>query len=131
MGYAFLYGVFGSLIGSSLGGALYGAWLKPLVGTPGGPAAARTFWLLFVVLDLFAVAGLLLYDRIFATATPAAVVRARAVMRAVYLFFLAAGGAFLWRSLSGPEISWKTLMQALILALLGVSGLLVGRRRDG
>ena len=130
MGYAFLYGVFGSLIGSSLGGALYGAWLKPLVGTPGGPAAARTFWLLFVVLDLFAVAGLLLYDRIFATATPAAVVRARAVMRAVYLFFLAAGGAFLWRSLSGPEISWKTLIQALILVLLGVSGLLVGRRRD-
>ena len=34
MGYAFLYGVFGSLIGSSLGGALYGAWLKPVAGTP-------------------------------------------------------------------------------------------------
>lgn len=32
MGYAFLYGVIGSLIGSSLGGILYGSMLKPLVG---------------------------------------------------------------------------------------------------
>jgi proton-dependent oligopeptide transporter, POT family len=131
MGYAFLYGVFGSLVGSSLGGTLYGAWLKPLVGSSAGPEAARKFWLFFVVLDLAAVAGLLLYDRAFSKATPESVARARTVMRVVYVLFLAAGGAFLWNAVSGPEISWKTLMQALILVLLGAGGLLVGRRNDG
>ena len=65
MGYAFLYGVFGSLIGSSLGGELYGAWLKPLAGTPEGIVASRNFWLLFVLLDVFAVVGpLLLQPRV-------------------------------------------------------------------
>ena len=32
MGYAFLYGVIGSLLGSNLGGVLYESMLKPLVG---------------------------------------------------------------------------------------------------
>ncbi|HQR46542.1 MAG TPA: MFS transporter [Thermoanaerobaculia bacterium] len=129
MGYAFLYGVFGSLVGSSLGGALYGAWLKPLAGTGAGPEAGRTFWLLFVALDLVAVAGLVLYDRVFSKATPESVARARAVMRVVYALFLAAGAGFLWKAVSGPEVSWKTLVQALILVLLGASGLFVGRRQ--
>ena len=128
MGYAFLYGVFGSLIGSSLGGALYGAWLKPLAGTPAGPAAARAFWLFFVVLDLVAVGGLYLYDRAFATESPEADARARRIMLGLYGFILAAGGAFLVRSVSGPEVSYKTLVQALILVLLGAFGLLVSRR---
>ena len=34
MGYAFLYGVFGSLLGSSLGAYLYERMLKPVVATP-------------------------------------------------------------------------------------------------
>ena len=128
MGYAFLYGVFGSLIGSSLGGALYGAWLKPVAGTPEGPAAARWFWLFFVALDLLAVGGLFLYDRAFARPTPEAEARARRIMLGLYGAFLAAGAAFLVVAVSGPGISWKTLVQALILVALGVLGLLVSRR---
>ena len=58
MGYAFLYGVIGSLVGSSLGGALYGSMLKPLVGQPGAFSTARSFWLLFVALNILAAVGL-------------------------------------------------------------------------
>ena len=39
MGYAFLYGVFGSLLGSSLGAFLYERMLKPALGTPAGRRA--------------------------------------------------------------------------------------------
>ena len=84
MGYAFLYGVFGSLIGSSLGGALYGAWLKPLAGSPEGIVASRNFWLLFVLLDVFAVVGLFFYNRAFAHDTPEANAKARMIMIGLY-----------------------------------------------
>ena len=130
MGYAFLYGVFGSLFGSSLGGALYGAWLKPLAGTAAGLDASRKFWLLFVLLDLFAVVGLLLYNRAFAHDTPEANAKARRIMIGLYGLFLTAGLVFLWQALfGGPEVSYKTLVQALILALLGVGGVLISRRK--
>ncbi|HRY44820.1 MAG TPA: hypothetical protein P5164_12830, partial [Thermoanaerobaculia bacterium] len=130
MGYAFLYGVFGSLFGSSLGGALYGAWLKPLAGTPAGLDASRTFWLLFVALDVVAVVGLLLYNRFFSSDTPEANARARSIMTGLYGLFVVVGGFFLWKALfGGPEISYKTLVQALILTLLGVGGVLISRRK--
>ena len=130
MGYAFLYGVFGSLIGSSLGGALYGSWLKPLAGTPAGLPAARTFWLLFVALDLLAVVGLFFYNRAFVHDTPAANAKARTIMTGLYGLFVVVGLFFLWQALfGGAEVSYKTLVQALILTLLGVGGVLVGRRR--
>ena len=130
MGYAFLYGVFGSLFGSSLGGALYGAWLKPLAGTPAGLDASRKFWLLFVLLDLFAVVGLLLYNRFFANDTPEANAKARAIMTGLYGLFVVVGAFFLWKALfGGPEVSYKTLVQASILTLLGVGGVLISRRK--
>jgi len=74
------------------------------------------------------VGGLYLYDRAFAKETPEADARARRIMLGLYGFILAAGGAFLVRSVSGPEVSYKTLVQALILVLLGALGLLVSRR---
>ena len=63
MGYAFLYGVLGSLLGSSLGAFLYERMLKPALGTPDADARARIFWLLFAVLDVVAAAGLVLFAR--------------------------------------------------------------------
>jgi dipeptide/tripeptide permease len=64
MGYAFLYGVFGSLIGSNLGAVLYDKILKPIAPTEdtvasGAPLASnvisqvKLFWLIFAVLDSF------------------------------------------------------------------------------
>ena len=41
MGYAFLYGVFGSLLGSNLGAFLYTLMLKPVVGSPEAFATTR------------------------------------------------------------------------------------------
>ena len=41
MGYAFLYGVFGSLLGSNLGAFLYARMLKPVIGTPDAVATTR------------------------------------------------------------------------------------------
>ena len=130
MGYAFLYGVFGSLIGSSFGGALYGSWLKPLAGTPAGLEASRKFWYLFIALDVLAVVGLFLYNRSFAHDTPEANAKARVLMIGIYGLFVVVGGWFLWNALfGGPEVSYKTLVQALILTLLGVGGVLISRSR--
>jgi MFS family permease len=130
MGYAFLYGVIGSLIGSSLGGALYGSMLKPLVGHPGAAAAARNFWLLFVVLNILAAIGLVFYDRVFAQDTPETNRKARKVMLAIYVVLLVAGAFFLWFSVfGGSEISYKTMVQAIILLGLGASGVAVSLRK--
>jgi dipeptide/tripeptide permease len=130
MGYAFLYGVIGSLIGSSLGGALYGSMLKPLVGHPGAAAAARNFWLLFVVLNILAAIGLVFYDRVFAQDTPETNRKARKVMLAIYVVLLVAGVFFLWFSVfGGSEISYKTMVQAIILLGLGASGVAVSLRK--
>jgi hypothetical protein len=130
MGYAFLYGVIGSLIGSSLGGSLYGTMLKPLVGQPGAAAAARNFWLLFVALNVLAAVGLVFYNRVFAADTPETNAKARRVMLAIYALLLVLGLAFLRSSLfGGTEISYKTLVQAVIMILLGGAGALVSLRK--
>lgn len=130
MGYAFLYGVIGSLIGSSLGGMLYGSMLKPLIGQSGAATAARTFWLIFVVLNVMAAIGLIVYDRIFAADTPETNEKARKVMLAIYGLLLLAGLLFLRSSLFGTaEVSYKTLVQAVIMLLLGTGGMAVSLRR--
>lgn len=130
MGYAFLYGVIGSLIGSSLGGALYGSMLKPVVGQPGAAAAARTFWLLFVALNIVAAVGLILYDRFFAADTPETNEKARKIMLGIYLLLLALGLLFVWSAVfSGPAVSYKTLVQAVIMLALGAGGTAVSLRK--
>jgi dipeptide/tripeptide permease len=130
MGYAFLYGVIGSLIGSSLGGFMYGAMLKPMVGQPGAQATARLFWLIFVALNILAAVGLIFYDRIFAEDTPATNEKARRVMLGIYLLLLLAGVGFLYASVfGGSGISYKIMVQATILLLLGASGTAVSLRK--
>jgi dipeptide/tripeptide permease len=131
MGYAFLYGVIGSLIGSSLGGMLYGSMLKPLVGQAGGPAAARTFWLIFVALNVLAAVGLIFYDRVFAADTPETNEKARKIMLGVYVLLLALGLVFVWAALwGGSTVSYKTLVQAVIMLLLGAGGTAVSLRKS-
>jgi dipeptide/tripeptide permease len=130
MGYAFLYGVIGSLIGSSLGGFMYGAMLKPVIGQPGAQAVARLFWLIFVALNILAAVGLVFYDRIFAEDTPATNEKARRVMLGIYLLLLLAGVGFLYASVfGGSGISYKIMVQATILLLLGASGTAVSLRK--
>jgi hypothetical protein len=130
MGYAFLYGVIGSLIGSSLGGGLYGSMLKPVVGQPGASAVARNFWLIFVALNIAAAIGLIFYDRIFAADTPETNAKARKVMMVIYALLLAVGLLFLRSALfGGAEVSYKTMVQAVIMLILGAGGTWVSFRR--
>jgi hypothetical protein len=143
MGYAFLYGVFGSLLGSNLGSFLYSAILKPVIGTPQAEGRARLFWLLFAVLDVVAAAGLVLFSRSFGRDTPDARRRARPLMNGIYVLILALGAAFLCvafaaattaRATAGGSLfflvlSNRTAIQALIFLALGGGGLLMNNRQ--
>jgi dipeptide/tripeptide permease len=98
MGYAFLYGVFGSLLGSSIGAFLYDRFMTPVVGTPMAHGRARTFWLLFAVLDVIAAVGLILFNRAFGQDTPDTRRRALVVMQGVYALIRPPGGFLTSRS---------------------------------
>jgi hypothetical protein len=130
MGYAFLYGVLGSLLGSSLGGFLYARILKPVVGTAEGPERARWFWALFAVLDLIAAAGMILFSRSFGTDTPESRRRARAWMNGVYVLIGLLGTAFVWVAVSSDPVQYRTAFQAVIFLAIGGGGLLMNNRRD-
>jgi POT family proton-dependent oligopeptide transporter len=131
MGYAFLYGVLGSLLGSSLGAFLYERMLKPALGTPEADTRARVFWLLFAVLDVVAAAGLVLFARSFGADTAETRRRARAIMRGVYAAVLLVGGVFLYVAFSSTPVQARTAVQAAIFIALGTGGLLMGRSREG
>lgn len=77
MGYSFLYGVIGSLFGSSIGASLYAQIAKP-----GDPTL---FFLIFCALGLLGFAGLLWFNRKFSRDTPEANRLARKVLFMIYL----------------------------------------------
>ena len=131
MGYAFLYGVFGSLLGSNLGAFLYERMLKPAVGTAHASSRARVFWLLFAVLDVVATAGLVLFARAFGEDNETTRRRAAAVMRVVYGLIFALGVAFLAYAFSGKSVQYRTAVQSLIFLALGAGGFAIGRARRG
>lgn len=129
MGYAFLYGVIGSLIGSNLGGALYEAMLKPIVGYPDASATFREFWLIFAALGFLAMLGLIAYNRFFAGDTVVSNSRARHIMIGIYAALLILGGFFFYAYGIAPESpSYKTMLQALIMFAIGAGGLWISRR---
>jgi hypothetical protein len=129
MGYAFLYGVIGSLIGSNLGGVMYESMLKPLVGKAGVQSEVRLFWYVFIVLDIVAVVGLFLYNRYCAVETPAVNAASRKIMIGVYAVLIAVGGWFFYYSLlAGEVIAYKTLVQAVIMLLVGGGGMIISFR---
>lgn len=129
MGYAFLYGVFGSLLGSNLGGLLYERMLKPALGTPDAGTRATQFWLLFAALDVVAVIGMILFARSFTADTPETNRQAARVMTGVYALILALGAVFLWVAFSGETVQARTAVQSIIFIALGGGGLLVKRLR--
>ena len=129
MGYAFLYGVFGSLLGSTIGGTLYESMLKPLAGREDAGGTIFTFWMSFATICLCAMVGLIAYNKSFSADTPSSNHRARKIMRALYVLFLVGGGWFLLSAIFlGPEISYKTAGQAVIMLALGLFGLVAARR---
>ncbi len=129
MGYAFLYGVIGSLVGSSVGGAMYASMLKPLIGQGGIEAKLRGFWLVFAVLGAVASLGMIVYNRIFGENTPRTRALARVVMTVVYLLIVVLGAVFLIGAFRGDgPVSPKTVVQACIMLALGAGGLAINTR---
>ncbi|HCV42791.1 MAG TPA: MFS transporter [Bacteroidetes bacterium] len=130
MGYAFLYGVIGSLIGSNLGGVMYEAMLKPLIGQTGIESNLRNFWLIFAGLGVLATVGLMLYNRFFAADTPHTNSRARQIMMGIYSLLVTLGGWFFYISAFGGEtVAYKTMVQSLIMVLIGAGGLVISLKR--
>lgn len=126
MGYAFLYGVIGSLVGSSIGGALYETIMKPVVGQTDSIGTTRLFWLMFAGLDIVAVVGLMFYNRAFAADTPETNARARTIMIGVYVVLLLVGCWFFYSSaFAGTSVNYKTMIQAIIMLLIGGGGVAI------
>jgi dipeptide/tripeptide permease len=127
MGYGFLYGVFGSLVGASLGSRLYAYMLKPAIGTPAAASAARTFWLLFVALDAVAVVALILFARYLSVDAPKTRFTARVLMYFVYSLVGLLGFLFLIQAATAAAADYKMMVQAAIFMAIGAGGLLMNR----
>ncbi len=127
MGYAFLYGVLGSLLGSSVGAFLYERMLKPVIGTPDAASSTRLFWLMFLALDVVAAIGLVWFYRTLGTDTPDTRRKARLVMNGIYGLILVLGAVFLITAFTGEEPNYKQAVQAAIFLALGGGGLAMNR----
>jgi MFS family permease len=133
MGYSFLYGVFGSLIGANLGTLFYESYLQPAMGTPAAAGRSFWFWMTFAILDTVAAAGLFAVGRRFGTDTPETRRGARRVMVGVYLVLTVLGLAVLgydvWAHMSwSAPLNYKTAVQALLFIALGSGGIAILRR---
>jgi MFS family permease len=141
MGYAFLYGVFGSLFGSNFGAILYEKMLLPLAPDPEKLAAGvalepyvlwkiKVFWLIFAVLGIVCLVGMLLYNRFISEETPETYRRAWKIMLGIYFLLLASGIYFLIYSLFlVDQIQWRTFVQSIILFILGAGGIRISLKR--
>jgi len=142
MGYAFLYGVFGSLFGSNFGAVMYAKILQPVVPSPDAVAAGvplapeamgqvRLFWMIFAVLGIVCLVGMLLYNKFFSEDTPQTNRLAWRIMLLLYIVLGAAGLYFLiYSRFLAPEIQWRALVQAVIMLGLGGGGIWISRKRD-
>jgi hypothetical protein len=129
MGYAFLYGVFGSLLGASLGSRLYAYMLKPVIGTADAAPQARLFWLLFVAVDVVAVGSLLFFAKRLGEDNASTRRTARTLMYIVYSAIAVLGLLFFVQATTATPAEYRTMVQALIFLALGAGGLLMNRGR--
>ena len=129
MGYAFLYGVIGSLVGANVGGEMYTAFLAPFKGAPHAAVdQIRTFWLTFGALGLVSMGSLFLYNRVFGKDTPHTRALSRRIMFIVYIVFCSIGVLFIsWQTSQGRLIP-KTVIQSAIMISIGVLGIWVSLR---
>lgn len=141
MGYAFLYGVIGSLFGSNFGAVMYESMLKPIAPSPESIAAGvplapevtskiQTFWLIFAILGVACLVGMLLFNKFFAEDTPETNRKAWKIMLGIYFVLAAAGVYFLISSVFFAEqLNFRTLIQALIMMGLGGGGMFISLKR--
>jgi dipeptide/tripeptide permease len=128
MGYAFLYGVFGSLLGSNLGAFAYARVIEPALGTPAIADRATLLWLMFAILDIGAVLAMVVFFRRFGDDTPDTRARATRTMHLVYGLIALLGAAFLVMGLTADPVQVRTVVQSLIFLGLGLGGIVIIRR---
>ena len=128
MGYAFLYGVFGSLLGSNLGAFMYARMIEPVLGTAALGPRTTVFWLIFAALDICAAAALVLFFRKFGEDTPETRRAAARTMQLVYGLIALIGAAFLVVGITADPVQIRTVVQALIFIALGAGGIVINRR---
>ena len=125
MGYAFLYGVIGSLVGSNVGGEMYRAILVPLQGRIDVQGTVRIFWLVFAILGVCTLFALAVYNKLFGEDTPHTRSRAKRVMTFVYgIIILCACAVLVLVIVTQGELPIKTAIQAGIMFVIGIGGLL-------
>jgi hypothetical protein len=107
-------------VGSNVGGEMYKAFLKPLVGRTGVGGELRNFWLVFSLLGVATMFGLMLYNKLFGKDTPVTRMRARKVMYLIYGLLIVCSIAVLYLV---SDITPKTWIQAGILFMVGLGGL--------
>ena len=99
--------------------------------TPEVIGQIRLFWLIFAGLGLFCLVGMLLYNRFFSKDTDIAKKRAWKIMLGVYIVLSVAGIYFVAEALFlSDQIQWKTLVQELIILLLGSGGVLISLKKE-
>jgi hypothetical protein len=120
MGYSFLYGVIGSLFGSSIGAALYTQIAKP-----GNPTL---FFLIFCALGLLGFVGLLWFNKRCSQDTPEANSLARKVLFGIYLALtiLAVLGIIRFSMLQ----NYKSIFSAGMILLISGGGIVMLQRRN-
>jgi POT family proton-dependent oligopeptide transporter len=128
MGYAFLYGVFGSLLGSNLGAFLYARFMEPVLGTAAVAGRSTIFWLMFAVLDVIAALGLVYFFRRFGEDTPETRRKAAGAMVVVYSLIGLLGLAFLIYGVTAQPVQYRTIIQSIIFLALGLGGLVVNQK---
>lgn len=128
MGYAFLYGVFGSLLGSNIGAYLYARMIEPVLHTDAIAGRTTVFWLLFAGLDVLAALGLIVFFRRFGTDTADTRRRAAVAMNFAYALISLLGLIFLIMGLIAEPVQYRTVVQAVIFLALGLGGLWFNRQ---
>jgi proton-dependent oligopeptide transporter, POT family len=128
MGYAFLYGVFGSLLGSNIGSFLYARMIEPALRTDAIAGRCTTFWLLFAALDVVAALGLIQFFRKFGVDTADTRRRAARAMNLVYALIGVLGLVFLIVGMTSQPVQYRTVVQAFIFLALGLGGRWFNRR---
>ncbi|MFA6457297.1 MAG: hypothetical protein WCW40_10790, partial [Bacteroidota bacterium] len=69
------------------------------------------------------------YHKIFQHDTPETNARARSVMIVVYASLILIGGYFLFSSMSDETVSYKTLVQSIIMLSIGIGGIVISRQK--
>jgi dipeptide/tripeptide permease len=118
MGYAFLYGVIGSLLGSSVG-----AYLYTNIAKPGNP---KLFFMLFFVLGIVACCGLLLFNKYLSKDTLRNNQLSRKIVTGIYTLLILCGCFIILMSiLKGQTQNYRAFAQSLIFIAIGIGGLVV------